>query len=201
MNKQQEVIWKLFDKRVSVRSYLPQDVSDESIEFLLECGVTAPSNGNMQPWEFIIIRDDEVKNRVVECTFTGYFSKGSNHQNWILDAPVVLVVCANQKRTKARYGEMGILGSIIDTAAAIENILLAASGIGLASCWVGGFNEQKLKQILKIPDQVKPIGLLPIGYPGEEVERKNRLSTTILKHYNYFHNEKRKEVDENANQA
>ena len=188
MNSQQKAVWEFFDRRASVRSFISKEVNEETVDFLLRCAVTAPSNGNMQPWEFILIRDLEVKKQVVECTFTGYFSKGSNHQNWILDAPVLLVVCANQKRTKARYGEMGILGSIIDTAAAIEHILLAAANLGLASCWVGGFNEVKLKKILKIPTQVKPIGLLPIGYPGEEVERKNRLSTEILTHNNYFHN-------------
>lgn len=189
MYYEKEEIWQFFDKRVSVRSFLQKEVDEETVDFLLECAVTAPSNGNMQPWEFIVIRDNEVRSQVVKCTFTGYFSKGTNHQNWILDAPVLLVVCANQKRTKARYGEMGIIGSIIDTAAAIENILLATSGIGLASCWVGGFNEEKLKQILRIPEQVKPIGLLPIGYPAEEyVERKNRLPVSLLKYNNYFNN-------------
>src|SRR5699024_2787776 len=109
---------------------------------------------------------------------------------WILDAPVIIVACANQKRTKARYGQMGMLGSIIDTAAAIENILLATAGIGLASCWVGGFNEKKVKKVLNVPRQVKPDGLLPIGQTKGNGKRKHRLSMKLVRHENYYNNHK-----------
>lgn len=179
-------IWSLFNKRVSIRSFSDKDIDDEMIDFLIKCATTAPSNGNMQPWEFIVINSDEVKAKIVECTYTGYFSKGSNHQIWIQEAPVVIVACANKKRTRARYGEMGTLGSIIDTAAAIQNTLVAAAGVGLGSCWVGGFNEERLKEILQIPEHVKPIGILPIGYPKGGEMRKNRLPTNIVKHKNIY---------------
>src|SRR5690625_194246 len=177
----QNSVWEIFDSRVSHRSFTSEPINDDIIEFLLTCGITAPSNGNMQPWEFIVIRDEGIKTKIVECTYFGYFSKGGDHQDWILDAPVIIVACANQKRTKARYGQMGMLGSIIDTAAAIENILLATAGIGLASCWVGGFNEKRVKKVLNVPRQVKPVGLLPIGHPKGNGERKHRLPIKLVK--------------------
>src|SRR5690606_33692819 len=175
MNKSQDEIWSLFDKRDSLRSFSNEVVEEGTVQFLLQCAVTAPSNGNMQPWEFIVIRNDSVKQKIVECTFMGYFSKGGNHQEWIKDASVIIVACANQKRTKARYGEAGIIGSIIDVSAAVQNLLVAVAGLGLATCWVGGFDEEKLKEVLEIPSHVKPIGVLPIGFPKDSHERKNRL--------------------------
>lgn len=186
MDKKQEEVWNLFDKRSSIRSFINKKIDEETIKFLLECGVTAPSSGNMQPWEFIVVRDEKIKKKIVECTYFGYFSKGGDHQNWILEASIIIVACANQKRTRARYGETGNLSSIIDTSAAIENILLAASGIGLGGCWVGGVNEEKLKEILKIPSEVKPVGILPIGYPKEDVERKHRMESEIIRHNDYY---------------
>lgn len=182
-------VWDVFKNRASVRSFAEKEVSEESIDFLLRCAETAPSSGNMQPAEFIIIRNDQMKQRIVECTFIGYFSKGGEHQSWIREAPVVIVACANQKRTKARYGETGKEWSIIDTSAAVENLIVAASGVGLASCWVGGFNEVKLKEHLSIPSFVKPIGVIPIGHPKGNVERKSRLRQEIIRHNEQYHND------------
>ncbi|MFD1038423.1 nitroreductase family protein [Virgibacillus byunsanensis] len=194
-----EKVWSIFDSRVSVRSYSDRPVDEETVDLLLKCATTAPSNGNMQPWEFIVVRSEEMKEKLVRCTFLGYHSKGGNHQNWIKDASVVIVCCANHKRTKARYGEMGYLGSIIDVAAATQNLLLAISNIGLASCWVGGFDEEKLKNYLNIPIGVKPVGVIPIGYPANTDERKNRLPVDVVKHLETYHSEDNEGRIENAN--
>lgn len=161
--------------RASVRSFKKQEVERDIIEKLLTAGTLAPSSGNMQPWEFIVVTAKERKKELVHCTYFGYFSKGTNHQYWIADAGAIIVVCTNIKRTKARYGEPGADWSPIDAAAATENILLAATALGLAGCWVGGFNKSKLKKLLKIPSYVKPIGMIPIGYPKGQTERKYRL--------------------------
>jgi nitroreductase len=175
-------IIETIQKRASVRSFLIKEVSDEIIMELLTSATLAPSSGNMQPWEFIVIKDEGQKGKLVGCTFLGYFSKGTDYQTWIGDAGVILVVCANLKRTVARYGEPGKEWAAIDVAAATENILLTATGLGLAGCWVGGFNEEKLKSILKIPTYVKPIGMIPIGYPDGETKRKYRMPLKWVTH-------------------
>lgn len=192
-------VGSIFGSRVSVRSFSSQPIDEETVDFLLKCATTAPSNGNMQPWEFIVVRSKEMKEKLVRCTFLGYHSRGGKHQDWIKDASVVIICCANHKRTKARYGEMGYLGSIIDVAAATQNLLVAIANLGLASCWVGGFDEEKLKDYLKIPKEVKPIGVIPIGYPKCTAERKNRLPVEIVKHLETYHSEMNEGSFENAN--
>lgn len=194
-----EKIWSIFDRRASVRNFSNRAIDDATVDLLIQCAVTAPSNGNMQPWEFIVIRSPNIKDQIVDCTFLGYQSKGGNKQNWIKDAPVVIIACANQKRTRARYGEMGNIGSIIDVAAAIQNLLIAAANLKLACCWVGGFDEGMLKAYLKIPPNVKPIGVLPIGYSTEKPVRKNRLKIDLITHIETYHSKNRKEDTENAN--
>ena len=190
MNKQLKLIYD----RVSIRVFQPKKVENHLIEELLNAGITAPTSGNMQPWEFIVIKDDAQKREIVTCTYFAYFSNGASYQNWIGNAGVIIVACANLKRTQARYGEDGKEWAQIDTAACIENILIAAPAFGLAGCWVGGFNEEKLKGMLNIPSYVKPIGMLPIGYPKEFAERKNRMPLKWMTHdgmYNipYFKDE------------
>lgn len=181
MSKQPTILDAIY-KRASVRSFQKKEIEKETVIELLTAATLAPSSGNMQPWEFIVVTEEEQKKRLVECTYFGYFSKGANYQYWIADAGLIIVVCANLKRTAARYGESGKQWAPIDAAAATENILLAATGLGLASCWVGGFNEEKIKEVLNIPAYVKPIGMIPIGYPKEPISRKYRMPLKWVTH-------------------
>jgi nitroreductase len=173
-------------ERVSKRKFLNRNVPNEVLEQILLAGTRAPSSGNMQPWEFIIIEDSLLKQDIVKSTFSGYFSKGKNYQYWIADASVIIVACANVKRTVARYGPSGREWAIIDTAAAVQNMLLTATALGLSGCWVGGFNETAIKQRLTIPDYVRIIGLVPIGYSDESVHAKSRLSLKWITHRNVY---------------
>jgi nitroreductase len=175
-------ILEAINKRASTRSFIRKEIDGKTIEALLTSATFAPSSGNMQPWEFIVVKEQSLKDQLVECTFLGYFSKGSDFQTWIGEAGVIFIVCANVKRTVARYGEPGKEWAAIDVAAATENLLLTATGLGLAGCWVGGFNEEKLKSILKIPSYVKPIGMIPVGYPKGVTERKYRMPLKWITH-------------------
>lgn len=173
-------------ERVSKRKFTPQPIAPEMIEQLLLAATRAPSSGNMQPWEFIVIDDPGRKQEIVQSTYSGYFSKGKNHQYWIADAAAVIVACANVKRTVARYGPAGAEWALIDTAAAVQNLLLTATALGLSGCWVGGFNEQAMKEKLKIPAYVRIVGLVPIGYSEEEVSPKSRLPLKWVTHHNVY---------------
>jgi nitroreductase len=95
---------------------------------------------------------------------------------FIKEAPVVIVVCSDLDRIKLRYGERGEkLYSIQDTAASIMIILLAAQALGLGTCWVGAFDEERIKEILELPRNLRPLAIIPVGYPKERIEKSERI--------------------------
>jgi len=152
-------IFEAIKKRRSVRSFKKQQIPDEIIEKILDSGKRAPSAGNVHPEIFILIREQEVKDKIANAAL---------NQHFISDAPVVIVACADVEKSERSYGSRGRnLYCIQDTAAAIENMLLSATALGVGSCWVGAFNESKISEILKLPENVRPLAVIPLGYPGE----------------------------------
>lgn len=173
-------------RRRSVRSFKQKSIPKSMLYEIIRAGTMSPASGNMQPWEFIVIDNEETKKRVVEQTFSGFYSNESNQQEWIKSAGVILVACTNFKRTVARYGSLAYKWAPLDTASAVQNILLTSSELGLASCWVGGFREDELKKLLHIPSYVKPIGLIPIGYSNQKTEPKQKLRAEWVTHHNCY---------------
>lgn len=144
--------------RRSVRSFRQDNVPDDMIKQLIEAAVYAPSAGNCQPWHFYVVKDSAVKNRIW---------KEACQQEFLAEAPVLIIVCNDRNEAAERYGERGrILYNIQNTAAAVQNILLSATDMELGSCWCGDFDEQKLKEILKMNDGRIPVALIAIGYAG-----------------------------------
>ncbi len=147
-------------KRRSVRAFAPKGLTEEEINTLIQAGIRAPSAGNMQPWAFVAVRDGGVKEQLVEA---------SRGQAFIATAAVVIVVCAEASRTQPRYGDRGVdLYCLQDTAAAVENIMLTAAHNGLGSCWIGAFDEDMASQALGLPLGVRPVAMIPVGYPGQD---------------------------------
>jgi len=143
--------------RQSIRKYDKKDVPNELIGQILEAGVHAPSAGNMQPWEFIVVKDKKIKKEIADAAL---------RQRHVDESPVLIVVLADAEKSGLRYSERGkTLYCFQDTAAAIENMLLAAKALGLGGCWVGAFEEEKVKSILRIPAKLRPIAILSIGFP------------------------------------
>ena len=158
-----ELVWK----RKSVRNFKPDDVSVDKIMKLLDAARAAPSGGNCQPWHFYVIKEAAVKKNIHEST--------GSRQHFILDAPVLIVVCAELARTSGRYGDRGRdLYSIQDTAAAIQNLLLCAVEEGLAACWCGAFDEKSVSATLKLRDSIRPVAVIPIGYTVNEPAKTSR---------------------------
>lgn len=165
-------------KRRSIRKFLKKDVDDKLIGLILYCATKAPSAGNTQDWEFIVVRDEKIKEKIAIAAL---------HQMFIKEAPVVIVVCSDIEKIKLKYGERGEnLYSIQDTAAAIMIILLAAQALGLGSCWIGAFDEENIKEILGIPENLRPVAILPIGYPAEEVGERWRIPFENLTWFNKY---------------
>lgn len=157
--------WTLLEDRYSVRDYDPNvEVSPEAVQRILEAAVRAPSAGNRQPWHFYVVRDPEVRQRLVAA---------AGGQSFLAQAPVAIVVCADAEQSAQRYGQRGReLYCLQDTAAAIEHMLLAAVALGLGSCWVGAFDEEQASQALDLPQFHRPVAILPIGKPASAPARR-----------------------------
>ena len=154
----------IFDRR-STRSYLSKPVEFDKLALILKAGSKAPSAGNLQDYKFVVVTDKSLIREIADhCT----------DQFWIAQAPALIVVCADSERTEAYYGLRGQrLYAIQNSAAAIQNMLLAAHNMGLGACWIGSFDESYLIDELKIPETVRPQAILTIGHPhGEPVEKE-----------------------------
>ncbi|MFX1519064.1 MAG: nitroreductase family protein [Promethearchaeota archaeon] len=170
-------IEEAINRRRSIRSFTGDDVSEETLRQIIEAGILAPSAGNCQPWEFIIVRDKATKQKLAEVALG---------QRFVSQAPVVIVVCANIKRSTNRYGSRGQeLYCVQDTAAAIENMLLMAVSKGLGTCWVGAFNEVLAKDVLVLPVGIRPVAIIPLGHPAETLQMPRRRN-----YKDVVHNEK-----------
>lgn len=147
-------------KRRSVRRFLEVPVEMEKIGKILEAGMSAPSAGNLQNWAFILVKDPANRQGVAQACL---------RQMWIASAPVVIVVCTQLEKGTKFYGLRGErLYNIQNCAAAAQNIMLAATQLGLGSCWVGAFEEEMLSRVCGIPAEARPQVVIPIGYPAEE---------------------------------
>lgn len=153
-------------KRRSVRHFNNKlEVSEDDIRYLLDAAVSAPTAGNIQPWRFTVVRSLAARERLGEAL----------RQRWATGAPVVIVVSVDPRPCAARYGDRGeYLYALQDTAAAVENILLAAVDRGLASCWIGAFDEAATREALGLQSPITPVAILPVGYSAESAGRPAR---------------------------
>jgi nitroreductase len=165
-------------RRRSIRTFEKKAVSDEQVGVLIDAARHAPSAGNIQPWEFVIVRDQQTKKQL---------SSAALNQAVIEGAPVVIVVCANEACSGQRYGSRGAnLYCIQDTAAATQNILLAACAMGLGTCWVGAFREEMVRRSLNTPTDVRPVAMIPVGYPAENPALRKRRTPGEIVHQETF---------------
>jgi len=164
--------------RRSIRAFQSKGIPPEIVKKLIDAARWAPSAGNIQPWEFIIVRKTKIKRRLVEAALG---------ETFIGEAPVVIVVCANENCSFQGYDMRGkTLYCIQDTAAAIQNIHLAAYSLGLGTCWIGAFREEEAREILRIPNGVRPVAIIPAGYPAEFPPPRSRRPINQIVHYETF---------------
>lgn len=171
------LFWDLLEGRYSVRAYdANAEVSPETVRRILEAAIRAPSAGNRQPWHFYVVRDLELRQKLVSA---------AGGQSFIAQAPVAIVVCADAEQSAERYGQRGReLYCLQDTAAAVEHMLLTAVALDLGSCWVGAFDEKQAAQALDLPQRHRPVAILPIGKPaGRQLRRTPRRSLSQVVTY------------------
>ena len=158
-------IYECIKTRRSRRKFLDEEISSDLIEKLIDSARNAPSSRDSQPCEFIIVKSKELKEKIASL-------KDENNREHILTAPIVIIVCVDINKSPTRYVEDGV--------AATENILLMAHSLNLGGVYVTGFKSSKpeiaksIQSILKMPENIIPITILPIGYPdpNEELEDK-----------------------------
>lgn len=163
-------VFEAIKKRRTVRRFDPaREVTDEQVKKLLEAAQWASSAGNLQARFFVVVRDEAVKKRLAEAAV---------RQMFIAEAPVVFVVCADLERSASKYGiRGGELYALQDATLAAQNLWLAATGMparhslgedgGLAFGWVGAFSEREVSQILELEEGLRPVAIMPLGYPAE----------------------------------
>jgi nitroreductase len=174
---------ELARNRYSCRSYLNQPVEDDKVVHVLDAARLAPSAKNLQPWHFVVIQERENLEKIYAC-YAG---------NWLRTAPMVIVACGDHKG--AWYRPDGKNHTDIDLAIAIDHLTLAATDIGLATCWICNFDVLKCAKILQLPEGVEPIAIIPLGYPADQPDttrhgvKRKKLDDIIHKskfYYKYF---------------
>ncbi len=142
--------------RRSVRAYATRPIPAEVMTRMQEALRLAPSACNIQPWRFILVTDPDVRQKL---------ALAANGQKWMADAPAIIVGCGFPDQAYQRMGGHG--NSVdIDVAIALDHLSLAAVADGLATCWIGAFNETQVKTLLSIPKDAKVVAMMPLGYPA-----------------------------------
>jgi nitroreductase len=161
-------------QRYSVRTYRPDPVEDSKLQQVLEAARLAPTAANRQPFQLIVIR-----------TAGRHAELGRlYHREWFSQAPIVIGICslpgtAWVRRDGKNYGD-------VDAAIAMDHLILAATSLGLGTCWVAAFDPVAARELLHLPDGVEPIAFTPLGYPGDQSKPKQRKSLPELVRYEHW---------------
>lgn len=171
-------VFECIQTRRSIRNYSPKKVDFKKLMLILEAGTKAPSSGNLQDYRFIIVNDKQkIRALAQHC----------NEQFWIATAPVLIIVCADTERTEAYYGLRGQrLYATQNSAAAIQNVLLAAHGLGIGACWIGAFNEDYVCDEFNIPEKVRPQAIITLGYGEGEPDPKTENTIDSMVFFNAY---------------
>jgi nitroreductase len=168
---------ELAKKRYSSRKYQLKAIEPEKLNLILEAGRIAPSANNAQPWIFIVVKGENLENL-----------RMCYHRDWFKTASTYIVLCADHSQSWKRSD--GKNHGDIDVAIAADHMTLAATSIGLASCWVCNFNRQLLVEKLELPNNYEPIVILPLGYPTDDADAERhstkRKSLNQLVHFEKF---------------
>ena len=168
-------IYRLIKARRSVRAYLNREVPEDVLERMLEACQWAPSARNLQPWKFIVVRDADLRRQLAEA---------ASQQMFIAQAPVVIAAVGLDP---AYIMSCQVPAYAVDTSIALDHLTLAAAAEGLGTCWIGAFSQDRVKEILRVPDAQKVVMLMPVGYPADEAPKeRNRKPVEELTCTNYY---------------
>ncbi len=147
-------VQKAIRLRRSIRDYESREVEEDKLVRVLDAGRLSPSAGNRQERRFVVVTDARTRKSL---------SEAANNQTFVAQAPVVIAACSVETEYVMKCGQPAYP---IDTAIAVDHMTLQAVEQGLGTCWIGAFDEKKVKEILNIPNTVRVVQLLTLGYPS-----------------------------------
>jgi nitroreductase len=162
---------EVIKKRRSVRSYTDKPVERDKIQRLLEAARLAPSASNRQEWRFVVVTDEKRRAALAEA---------ANNQEFVAQASVVIAACAEHDGHVMRCGQACYP---IDVAIAVDHMTLQAVAEGLGTCWIGAFYEDQVRQILGIPEEIRVVELLTVGYAAGSPGPRSRLPLRQIAHW------------------
>lgn len=168
--------YKVIEKRRSIRRYKDTPVERETIETVLDAARLAPSWKNLQCWKFIVIDDFPMKESIIQA-----FAETNPGKKSIMAAPVLVVLCADPSAS-GRVGDKEYY--LVDAGITMEHLVLAACNEGLGTCWLGLFNEEKVRSALKMPDSWRVVAMTPLGYPDQDPKPRPRKTLKEIVCYN-----------------
>lgn len=166
--------------RRNIKEFLPKFVDWDKLSKILDAARHAPSCGNLQNWKFVVVFKKELKEQLAEAALQQYE---------IVNAAVLIVVCAEPEKAGRYYGPRGErLYTTQNCAAAVQNMLLEAHSLGLGSRWIGAFEEEMVKRLLSIPEEVRPQAIVAIGHPKEVPQKPPKMPLESLVYFNSWRN-------------
>jgi nitroreductase len=160
--------------RYSVRNFKDKEIEQEKLDAILEAARLAPSARNLQDWHFVVIKDKTKREQLSDIC---------NSSKFVSTAPVTIAVCAGNTDYTMTCGEKAYT---VDAAIAGEHIALQAASMGLGSCWIGSFDQDKIAELIKLPDSFRVVTLLPIGYPDSARPVRNLKPISEIVSYDQF---------------
>lgn len=157
---------RVVSSRRSIRSFKTSRVSWKLILEAIDAANQAPFADNRNHLRFLIVEELETIEKIAK----------SAHQTWINESNIIIVVCSNDKNLEAMHGERGRIYSRQQSGAAIENLLLKLTDLGLAGCWIGSFDSDNIRRALKIPKEIQIEAIIPVGYPKIKLAKKKKKS-------------------------
>lgn len=151
-------VFEAIQKRHSTRAYQSTSVPEQKLMKILEAARLAPSAGNLQPWHFIIVKNREKRQTL---------AKGGRYARFLAESPVVIVGCGDKRVSPNWY--------TVDVAIAMQNMVLTATGEDLGTCWIASFNEDRVRSLLRIPDNFRVIALVALGYPRDRLDIEGKI--------------------------
>lgn len=148
--------------RRSIRRYLDKPVEDEKLNKVLDAARLSPSATNSQNWKFVVVKDSQTRFRLTEAAYRNKF---------LGEAPIIIVACGTDSESIMSCGQYRYT---VDLSIATSYMILEAYEQGLGTCWLGSFDENKVKEILGIPEKVRVVSMFPLGYPAESPAQRPR---------------------------
>ncbi len=169
-------VLKVIQERRSVRKYKKDPIPEDVLQRVLEAARLAPSGKNYQPWKFIVVQNEELKEKLAQASAEQFF---------MAEAPIIIVGCGFPDDS---YSSMGryMKSWPVDVTIALEHLILQATEEGLGTCWIGSFEEEEVKSTLNVPENVRVLALTPLGYPDETVPYRGRKRLDEIVSYDGF---------------